>query len=52
MAQIEKENVQVVNLGFKEQKARKIWRLGTAYESYWIGPWEDPNVTGVRAHVP
>lgn len=52
MAQIEKENVQVVNLGFKEQNARKLWSLGMAHENSLIGPWEDPCVVGVEAHVP
>ncbi len=52
MAQIEKENVPVVDLGFKEQKGRKLWSLGMAHESSLIGPSEDLYVVGVRAHVP
>lgn len=52
MAQIEKENVKVVDLGFKEQNGRKLWSLGIAHESSLIGSSEDLYAVVVRAHVP
>lgn len=41
MAQTEKENVQVVNLRLKEQKARELRSLEMAHEWSLIGHWED-----------
>lgn len=52
MAQTEKENVQVVNLGFKEQEARKLRSLWMVHEWCMIGHWEDLYGMGVEAHVP
>lgn len=47
MAQTEKENVQVVNLGFKEQEARKLRSLWMVHERCMIGHWEDLYGMGV-----